>query len=947
MPHQQQQQQQQQQEQVAAFGVLDIQRARSEIERASADLERARSDLERARSDLEAARSDVLEAKKNLKEWVEKNPRSGETYAKLEAQLEKREEALEKREAALEKREAALEKRVSELQRSVAIVHRLTGAGVAAMDIDSPKAEEVQRKYPVSQANMEVDTSAPVKRKSDEFVADHKITFAAKNDVTKFLNYKIEELFKGENLNATFAHNCLEFNLERRETEYTLDSEDNIKLLVSVSGSGKTRQLLELLHQKCGYYFVSDCQQNDFGSQDLSKCNQLSTYHPEKAQHFINILYVVRGFVCGYLVNTKYKEPHQILLAQLHPKAFFGCDIFADLFESLARQNAVTVKLSDYQGEWFDFVAIDDIQRCLEGAKVHKLPGRENSRPFFSPLVFHSKAIGRFSKFILAGTGINFDYLTEMLSSMTMKDNQCAISDLKPLTQEDAATYIRQMLQDHKFHEVEGGHQKIDEAVRLVSQNPLFLGRGRFVASIVDVMLRGDDVHVAIGKFLVALSQTSEPIFPLRFYVQDTPSLDMVVGGDTLGGILRRGLIQYLMRGKAILAVENQNASDMVRYGIGFCAVDCGVIRFVTLEEAAIIECLRYLIPVSELIPDICKEMAVCPKPQMVGFLLEFLVAYALVAGLNLDNAKKLKSTSSYLPNYLYSNDESEVFFPDHCCGPDIVYKYRETVYIVQVKFVSTISKQARLDACDTTDPNSFYSNRKSRGVLPGFEKRKEHILEALKGFSCKRLVFLHARTQTTEGMDGVEVVNQQTRPGFFDEVHPDMWKFLDRLRDEFSGVWNCARYEGVEQAIPADNTPIEKVEIIKTTSADSARWKKNSSTKDSALNYTIHGVADDTILRTFFDNMSLSKKAAAAEKEQLGDLLETYHLRAFVARSFQKYLNTNTTGKFKDAEKAAVAEKERLLADKKDKEAAEKRAQEESKRELNEARKRGKGKKK
>ena len=121
--------------------------------------------------------------------------------------------------------------------------------------------------------------------------------------------------------------------------------------------------------------------------------------------------------------------------------------------------------------------------------------------------------------------------------------------------------------------------------------------------------------------------------------------------------------------------------------------------------------------------------------------------------------------------------------------GPDIMYKYNDTIYIVQVKFVDTISNQKRLRACETTDYNKFYLNKTSGDTLKGFEKKHNNIVAAFKGKQCKRFVFLHTTTKTTKGMDAVTVVNQDTYPEFFDNLNPGMWTYLNVMREKFKSA--------------------------------------------------------------------------------------------------------------------------------------------------------------
>jgi hypothetical protein len=47
-------------------------------------------------------------------------------------------------------------------------------------------------------------------------------------------------------------------------------------------------------------------------------------YDPTDAPRVIELVYFVRATVCNYLIEHGFNQPWQILLAQLHPVAFFG-----------------------------------------------------------------------------------------------------------------------------------------------------------------------------------------------------------------------------------------------------------------------------------------------------------------------------------------------------------------------------------------------------------------------------------------------------------------------------------------------------------------------------------------------------------------------------------------------------------------------------------------------
>ncbi|KAJ3377758.1 hypothetical protein HDU84_008248 [Entophlyctis sp. JEL0112] len=655
------------------------------------------------------------------------------------------------------------------------------------MELDKRSALEKARAFNrrLSSADavpMEIDghVSGPPKSRSpsDQFIIENNLNLDKTEDVLRLLEFKILSMgFKPEKPpQAVFRDNCLEFRLDSRQTGYSLDAENNIKVLLSVSGSGKTRQLLELLFNQFGYYFVVGFQLEDFGSGDLAECFRLSLITPGNVQYYVELLYFVHGFVCDFLIRAGFDTPDQILLAQLHPEAFFGLDIFLELYDFLVqRPERVIGRSTKHIANYFDFAAIDEIQATLGGGAAFRMTQSEDNRPFFSPLVYYSKRIG-LKSFIVSGTGINFQLLKEFFFSGTMKDgvftNYSVISGLEPLDKSKVVTYIRNVLTGRNF-----GDDQIKQVVDLISENPLFHGRGRFVAFILDCILGGHPVDLAISKFIRALSRPDSAAFPLRFYAEDIQlgrCSFKTFAGEALDTIVRQGLIRYLMTGEAVLDVTGQIASDMVQYGLGFCCVDSfGLIQSVQLKELAVVECLRYLVPVSDLIPDICLQLASFPKPQMVGYLLEYLVGYALVAGLDQAKANSLITKHGNLTLYLTSSNENEILFPDHCCGPDIIYKHQGTLYIVQVKFLDTISKQERVTACHTTDPNHFYWNSRSNKVFKGFKEVQQNI-DVLKSYKY--------------GMDDVEVVNQWTRPDFFKNLNPtsDLWDMLNKLRENF-----------------------------------------------------------------------------------------------------------------------------------------------------------------
>ncbi|KAJ3345434.1 hypothetical protein HDU83_004094 [Entophlyctis luteolus] len=351
--------------------------------------------------------------------------------------------------------------------------------------------------------------------------------------------------------------NNLNLNKTEDQTAYSLDADNNIKVLLSVSGSGKTRQLLELLFNQFGYYFVVGFQLEDFGSADLAECFRLLVITLENVKYYLKLLYFVHGF--------------------LHPEAFFGHDIFLELFDFLVqRPERVTGRSTKHIANYFDFAAIDKIQAALGSGAAFRLPQNENNRPFFSPLMYYSKRM-RLKSFIVSGTGINFQLLKDFFLSGTMKygavTNDTIISCLEPLDKSKVVTYIRKVLTGRNFSD-----DQVKEVVDMISENLLFHGRGQFVAFVLDCILWGHPVDLTVSEFIRALSRPDSAPFPLRFYAKDIElgraSFKNFAGEETLDAIVRQGLIWYLMTGEAVLDVKDQIASDMVQYSLGFCSVD-------------------------------------------------------------------------------------------------------------------------------------------------------------------------------------------------------------------------------------------------------------------------------------------------------------------------------------------------------------------------------------
>ncbi|KAL5034545.1 hypothetical protein RTP6_7729 [Batrachochytrium dendrobatidis] len=643
-----------------------------------------------------------------------------------------------------------------------------------------------------------------VRSKSDqEFIDANNLALQTPNDAFKYLIYHLERIVNVTRFpnNAVFHDNCLEHRLDRRSTSYAIDDVNNVKLFLAVSGAGKTRMLLELLYSNFGYYFTSKSSQDDFGSKDMYECRVYCDSKPELTKHAIQLLYFVRVSVCNYLISKGFKEPWQILLAQLHPIAFFGVDLFEYLFTTLVKDPGLSPTAIINP---FPFTAIDEIQALAEGRCLHYLPESKNLRPFFSPFVYHSKMMGIFPHFLLSGTGINFESIKELMESSVMKDGQVTdyvvISKFHPLKKLEVEQYARQFLQDHQV-------DQLDAIVSRISDFELCHGRPRFVSYILDAYMKSNDIDTAISKFITGISDVDGQIFPLRFLKDDLDknirSFDRVIDGDTLSRIIRDAFLDAIWKGKMQLNVTGNDGADAIRYGLGFGRDIAKANPSIEIQELAVIECLRYFFPFAHTVKSLYQRIGSSFNPQMVGYLMEYLVAFALVANHSgPDAANSIKASRASASSYLLFGDSSQVYFPDHMCGPDIIYKCAntKTVYIVQIKFVKRMSKQEAANAYNTTDPERFYCKRNGGGVskklevLKGFEEERTYLLSTLSelhesGYSLQQTLVIHTAEKNPVDAQDMRIINSQNSPQFFDKIGNGVWDFLNLIRNNFNKV--------------------------------------------------------------------------------------------------------------------------------------------------------------
>jgi hypothetical protein len=188
-----------------------------------------------------------------------------------------------------------------------------------------------------------------------------------------------------------------------------------------------------------------------------------------------------------------------------------------------------------------------------------------------------------------------------------------------------------------------------------------------------------------------------------------------------------------------------------------------------------------------DVVNEFAAHVEFCTNPASVGYLLEYLVAWGLVSlHAGEDAAKNVVITRWPACQYAERTKPGEVCFPDSACGPDILYRFEKTLYVVQVKFVKHMGSTDLMAAWETTDPEKVYCKRVGPPgvVLSGYSNRRDDFMKSLEreGVKVKRLLFIHTGKSVTE-REGVEIIQRSSHPAFFDGLNPDIWNYLDGVR--------------------------------------------------------------------------------------------------------------------------------------------------------------------
>ena len=244
-------------------------------------------------------------------------------------------------------------------------------------------------------------------------------------------------------------------------------SESRPLIIFAPSGSGKTRALMQLLWSHHGTFLVAKLGMDfrNFGSNDMrtlvsTLLGRVTNFSPDHKRSYAEF-----GMRCILRMRLAVKEawetsvgkpvtPAQWLLVQMHPKHFFGCDLFElvllQVF-ALCRQDALVTR---YERGYL--TVVDEAQGLLS-TLAGQIPSSKSvgdsslppTRSLLSPLI---TSVMQFSgNLIMAGTGLSMLQAMETAASGIATSSVFGIegvfSELPFFTEANVRAFLTRLLQ--------------------------------------------------------------------------------------------------------------------------------------------------------------------------------------------------------------------------------------------------------------------------------------------------------------------------------------------------------------------------------------------------------------------------------------------------------------------------------------------------------------------
>jgi hypothetical protein len=428
-------------------------------------------------------------------------------------------------------------------------------------------------------------------------------------------NGEFKEFIKGYTIqkDAVFRETCLEFALERRLTNSLQHDKDKSKLLVGPSGSGKTRRCYEELFVTPGLFFTC-AKQGNGGSADMEITIADAMGDPGKSNFYFSTLIWSRMMLFRYMKDELKFSSANLLLAQIHPEAVFGSDVFKDLYLKI-RSMGVILR------PWLFsiFVVVDEIQMALRGEKKFLLNSIQ--RTVFSPLWKSMITHFGYANLVMSGTGMDFQVLKDHLESVTFKDTPYElVVDIKPLTEEQVRKYCLLICTKR----LTMSEEDANELAGIVCVNPLCAGgRARTTAFVLDQIINGKNVNDALESLNAIIINPSHASFPIRNWESKK---DTTIGHQTYFAMVLHALVSYLQGKEAVIYLPENNMADLINIGLGFCKLNESYPPGVVLSELLVAQALFALFEPLEIANEFLKNLAQSLNSSIAGFHFEYLV---------------------------------------------------------------------------------------------------------------------------------------------------------------------------------------------------------------------------------------------------------------------------------------------------------------------------------
>lgn len=391
---------------------------------------------------------------------------------------------------------------------------------------------------------------------------------------------------------------------------FTSPASQSISCIVSASGTGKTRYILQRCYDQWGLYLTCRTGISQPGSTDFSTFlgnlpNVLAGPAAVDAMGFKIREHVRRILLARLLVleaaRTQFPDlqPKHWLILQLFPAKIVGLDVFSVLANEVGGPPLVGLSKSMWVRSGLQFVALDEAQsadKLLPDTFVSAESGTAQSA--LSPLV--KELCGVRTNILLSGTG---------LTSYELASSSAAKHDVEP-TLLGTTTHL-----DEDGVRAALAERGVTPPADSAETIKLFVGRPRFAMRLAEALLLQEDASQMVAEKIVKFFQKQLDT-RLR-----TISADAAQTTNTVYGQLRFAAREWVLRGRGAIIRGGEVALEA-----GVCALeiaevdgDSGACAFV-IKEPLVIRAFSDL-PEAEF-EDLSNE-----KPSVVGYMAEDYVA--------------------------------------------------------------------------------------------------------------------------------------------------------------------------------------------------------------------------------------------------------------------------------------------------------------------------------